>query len=735
MSSPVVPDQPKGKAAKPAAPKIPDESTPGGGFLDTLLTGLANAPHAAAHGILDAIRSATGTPAGAPSVIDKILPQVQNTPAGNEFMAGQRAAYAPVTDLLSTGLHSADAALGTASPTGQAVVHQALRGLNDAAAVVPAIPGATAGAEALGGVLDQLPSAAAGAAESAATSVGKQAGFRTAADHPIAAGVAGSSGHDALTLHNQQIGNTLSHADAGVPHDSPLNPTSLEAANEAPNSVYARAAQSLPTGPLDQQAAAGIGAAGQPAGGRITAGSPQAQPQTDALKSQLLDPQRQFTGDQVINEMRGLRQEGYKNVASDDVSNQQLGSAQLDMARAIEGHVGRNLPQNGTVSLPQFQDARTALAKNYAVQGAMQGSNVSMPAIARMSRQDPDLLTGGLKVIGDFANEHPGVTGLANRIEVPPSFANDVGKASGGNLESLLSPSFWSRIAGGQAGARRVLTGDTAEAVQGARSQFPGRLGDEFGPLQPGPLALQPPPGSVGNAPVQRPLTLPPGDGRVSPTGGGLTAGPPSAPPTAPGAPQGSIPLADLLSHGVEQSPPPGLSAGPMGSPAPQGIPFSQNVEHAAGGLEVSPGDWLNHFLENNSDVAGVRSQGVPEGIMTRTPSKPKGTQQTVDFPSGTETPSRAANNASGESAASLEAINRGTKNLVRYSGEGMPEPVMRDVTQADRSPGRGEVIINADTGQIADRGNLSALQARGLLARWKALHGATPLGQEFATP
>ena len=166
---------------------------------------------------------------------------------------------------------------------------------------------------------------------------------------------------------------------------------------------------------------------------------------------------------------------------------------------------------------------------------------------------------------------------------------------------------------------RRLLRGAPGEAIGRAMQAPVAGLGGEFdiNPL----TGLSPPPGQVGNAPVQRGLfPMEQGSGQVPPTGGGLTASPPTAPPPPAAAPAGDIPLADLLSHGVEQSPAPGLSAGPMGSPEPQGVPFQRNAAHEAGKFRVSPEDWLNNFLkgENNSDYAGVKSQGVPEGIVQR---------------------------------------------------------------------------------------------------------------------
>lgn len=73
-------------------------------------------------------------------------------------------------------------------------------------------------------------------------------------------------------------------------------------------------------------------------------------------------------------------------------------------------------------------------------------------------------------------------------------------------------------------------------------------------------------------------------------------------------------------------------------------------------------------------------------------------------------------NNASGESAASLEAINRGTRNLALVRPDGSSVPVMRDVTQIDRGAPKGHVIVDRDTGEIVSRGaDLNQSVANGL--------------------
>jgi hypothetical protein len=549
------------------------------------------------------------------------------------------------------------------------------------------------------------------------------AGLRTPSQNPTAAAVAGKSGQQALVQHTQKIGDTIAASEAGHPLRAPFTAESLAAAREAPSSVYNRVASALPEGGLDDVAQREIASAGQPEGGRMTAGTPQAQQSIEALRTQLTGP-RNFTGEQMVNELRGLRQEGFANAASEDVSNQQLGRAQLDMARAIEGHIGRNIPANADVSLDQFQQARVALAKNYAVQAAAKGGSIDLQALARASRAEPGVMTGGLRTLADFADENPTITTMANRQYQPPGYLHDVlGSGSSLTPESLLSPGKWADIFGARAAARRFLTGNTDSALERANRMFPARSPEQFGPIARPPAA--PNPDII-------PFEPPPGPAPLS-------AHPPGAPPAAPAGPPGQIPLADLLSHGVEQSPPAGLSLaqelGAGGPYSPQGgIPFRAPAGHLAGDLQLPehPEDaWFSGPRENVSQLPHVMSQGVPEGTVARA-QQPRRVAA-LQFPGGQPT-SMLANNASGESAASLEAISRGTRNIVRYNGESA-EPIMRDVTQVDRNAPKGAIHIDADTGEIVSRGsNLSQRQATALRNRWASENRKVPLADELTT-
>lgn len=402
-------------------------------------------------------------------------------------------------------------------------------------------------------------------------------GFRTGSGQGAAKSLAGEDAGPALQTHNQALGNTISAGDANVPAGTPLSYEATKKGRAGPNSVYDRAAGGIPEGPLNATAQRGIGTAGQPEGGRMTNGSPVAQQQIQALRDQLLDPKRTWNGQQMVNEVRGLRQEGFKNIASDDVSNQELGRAQLDMSRSIEGHIEDNLPANGPVSLQQLKDARKALAKNYAVEGALKGGDVDLKAIGRLQRADPDLLDGGMKDIADFVNSREGsaVVGIPNALKEPSL----TGRAL--DAVDLHHPVKGAARFFGGATARKALTGDTGAAVDAAVSRY-GAKPDRFAPLEPQP-----------------------------PTPGDWTTGE-GANPNAP-QPQGrpgDVSLADVLSQGVEQNPPAGLSAGPMGAPAPNGIPFRGSPE--AVGARVKRG---GPPAEAPSHILGPDGEPVPTGV------------------------------------------------------------------------------------------------------------------------
>lgn len=675
------------------------------GALENAGAAVANIPGSIINAGADFLARATGHTAGAHPV-----GMVQPGQAGREF--GQRGA-----DLLEQGIEAAgggDVAAKGVGATDTAVrsaaeAHPALANGLAAASDVAQIAGARAGLRApIAEGLPTLPAAvnrgvrgvtaatgdtAQAAAQAAQQAAWEKLGLKTGQGQGVAQAMAGASGKQALQLNNAQAGNAVAQGEAGVPHTQLLGADTLEAARAAPEGVFGRVAKAVPEGPLDQTASAAADAVPAKLANLATT-SDNAKTTIQNIVERLKATK---TGDQRLEDLRSLRQEGFKQTTADDVDTQAIGKAKLALADAVEGHIERAIPQGADVTPEQFKAARTALAKNWTVDSVLRGNDVDLNALSRIHENNPNLLTGPLRDLADFASKNKGVIGTAGRVEAP-SVVEDLK-----NSINIMHPVKGAIEGATGALGRRLLTGGPAAGRAAAREAVPGRLGDEFAPIQPKPAA----PGTVN-------FTPPEGAPPMAVAGEG--AGGPHGP--APG-PAGGIPLADVLSHGVERAPPAGLSVGPMGAPQGEGLPFRVNAEHAAGGLGLAPEEaWFHGGQpERLGDLAAVMSQGVPEGIMTRTAAPAAGTRS-MRGP-GTRLGDVLANNASGESAASQEAINRGTRDLVKVDPDGNETPVLRDVTQVDRSAPKGSLIVDRSSGEIVSRGGLNKQAAEGLRNRW----------------
>jgi hypothetical protein len=522
----------------------------------------------------------------------------------------------------------------------------------------------------------------------------KDIGLHPVSDlNPTGLKLAGSSAAPTLKMHHQALGNTIAGAEAGLPApETTLDPGSLARARIAPNSVMTRVGQNTPTGAVEPSVLDQIDSAG-PTGAISGKGSIEnIQSMKDNLKGILSNPD--ITGPEKMNWLQELRTNGYKNIASKDPGTSALGKTQLDSAKALENHIETNLPSDADVSIDQFRDARIALAKNHTVESALKGNTMDLRTLARIYTKSPNLMTDGLGMLGKFAAENPEVVGPVSRLKVP-SVGQDI---FGLNLERPVQTGV--QAVGGSAG-RKLLVGDTGQAIQNAWNTF-SRGQSRFKPLDTTP---QPPPG--------------------------MTA---STPPVVPPKPQegrgGGISYADLLSHGLEKEPEKGLSLAPMEAPQSNGIPFTRNAEHEAGELSLADeNSWFKEHNSNNQDYAAVKSQGVPEGVMARTsPTRARGTSPSIDYPSGAQhdTFSLLEDNASRGGAGSNEAISRlaeekskGTKPVI-INPDGMEQTLLHDVTAVDRNPPKGHIIADASTGKLINSGGMSQKEAQSLLNRWR---------------
>lgn len=604
------------------------------GAADTIGTGILNIPHELMSGAHDLISRITGNGPNTKAPLEAHLSQ-----PGKDFTQGLSQILPTRNDLPN---QPDDTSIPEFSEGTKKVLEPVTAMGGDVLKMLPAI-GAAKSAAGLGGkILDAaLPSPKT-----------TEAGLVTQNQNPMRAAVAGPSGTTQRTLQNQPVANKIAANDIAHPTDVPMTPQSVQDARAPANAVYNRAANALPDMALtaDKQTAAAIDSAGS--GGRISTGTPQAQAMIAKLKGDLLNGQP-VTGDQTVKELSGLRQDAYANIGSEDVDKRTLGKAQLDMANALEDHIARNLPANAPVSLDQLKAARVLLAKNSTVAGALKGNDIDMAALARIHQDNPGLMTDGLGHVGKFASENPTVSGLANRIPdtSKPGFVNDLRDVSLTKPSSLLQP-----IVGGV--GRRIIAGSAQRNMAAADAAFPARGTADLAPL-PNKQKLLPAP-SPGNPPTyvnagggattastladelgmspdvqaagpRHPAAPRPGVEEAAPEPRSMPEvelqhpirGPMSLQgenaPAANGAGRREdIPLADMLSGGVEQRPPQGLSLASTGIQHPGGIPYTLNHDFMAGGLTLAD-ELAPTGREALGDVAKVRSQGVPENIATRT--------------------------------------------------------------------------------------------------------------------
>lgn len=361
-------------------------------------------------------------------------------------------------------------------------------------------------------------------------------GFRTAEGHGVAQSVAGDSGRQALTIFNQKVGNQLAAAEARVPVGTTLSPAALDSARGPANAVYNRFGASLPQnmelpGDLSTHLAA----------------LDRAEPQLSGIPGHVtLDGQ--FNGNTLVNKVRQLRQEASSQMASEGdnaVVQQQIGRAKMDIANRLESFASGQIPPGASVDLQQLSDARTSLAKSYAVEDALKGGHdVDMARLGRASAAQEGLFTGGLKQIADFANNNPTIAGNASKIYQQPGVLNDLIQSGG---HAPWSPSAAVLGATGlRPLARGVLTGfgkTPADFAQDLRAAQPS-----LAPKVPNELPMSPSPGPGPTPPTQTGMPLPQGNGpnpdlKLAPPEGTV-----SQPPQQTGMPlpQGPGPNPDL---------------------------------------------------------------------------------------------------------------------------------------------------------------------------------------------
>jgi len=367
-----------------------------------------------------------------------------------------------------------------------------------------------------------LRSAASAAGSAEAASPAGQLGLRTTKPHPVAAIAAGPSAAPALDAQNQAVASTILGADAGVPHGVPVTPSALSDARAAPGNVLDQAAATIPPGPLSAGAQAKVAAARGPS--TITKPTPNVAGQINDLESSLLDPNGQFTGDQIRATRNSLSSDASAGRNSPDADTRAIATYKGRLVDALDQHVADTMPADGPVSPDMVQNARSTLAKNYQLQDLLgKGGDINLQQLAKLHRDSPNLLTGNTRTVAQFASDHPEVTGGisdADRI-APPGLLRDVSGINPFKPVSSFSQALFGRA------ARNTLTGPPGDSLALAQRAPVAGLGGEFDALPPspapgaGPIAVSgaPPSGSG-------PLSL--ADDLIAPAGNSAPKTPPA---------------------------------------------------------------------------------------------------------------------------------------------------------------------------------------------------------------
>lgn len=367
-----------------------------------------------------------------------------------------------------------------------------------------------------------LRSAASAAGSAEAASPAGQLGLRTTKPHPVAAIAAGPSAAPALDAQNQAVASTILGADAGVPHGVPVTPSALSDARAAPGNVLDQAAATIPPGPLSAGAQAKVAAARGPS--TITKPTPNVAGQINDLESSLLDPNGQFTGDQIRATRNSLSSDASAGRDSPDADTRAIATYKGRLVDALDQHVADTMPADGPVSPDMVQNARSTLAKNYQLQDLLgKGGDINLQQLAKLHRDSPNLLTGNTRTVAQFASDHPEVTGGisdADRI-APPGLLRDVSGVNPFKPVSSFSQALFGRA------ARNTLTGPPGDSLALAQRAPVAGLGGEFDALPPspapgaGPIAVSgaPPSGSG-------PLSL--ADDLIAPAGNSAPKTPPA---------------------------------------------------------------------------------------------------------------------------------------------------------------------------------------------------------------
>lgn len=517
------------------------------------------------------------------------MPGRQLAAAGTSAIGGQVGSeYGPVWDFLGTLLGGAAPFLG-APPPSRTLAPRATEAAPATMPIQPTTPAPAANAVevARAAGFKVLPSQAEKSAGSAATRGGRAMQLIAPAGD--------------LTLdtarHNAQNAARVAARDLGLPEGQTLSQGALRQAMDQAGAAKEAVAQQLPRFELSPELASAIDNA-----------PPvflEQNPRILALRSRAASAEGSMSTSDALREAQRLRDHGFANRRSETPETVDLGRAQLQMADAIENAIEDQAARSGMTDsnlMLNFRNARQQQAKiaNVMEAGVQQGEEFLLDpqALAKFDAQNPNVLTGGLKVIADTARDFPETMKIPTDVASKPG--GDLSRSNIWNLPGQLITRTIGQI------AAPIIRSDFYQNMLGRQATRMGP-GGELGRFYPPPREPRPQP-----LPPQGPT---PGSGPV-----------PGAPRPGPEGPMleanrlaGDL---GLLPEGPQMDFPPAPSRLTADIPPPP-----------TGGLPFTPSQPLAATLATDLGIAPPPTGGLPGGAVPRAAGMSENVQGTRMFP------------------------------------------------------------------------------------------------------
>lgn len=187
-----------------------------------------------------------------------------------------------------------------------------------------------------------------------------------------------------------------------------------------------------------------------------------------------------FDANSAVSEIKNLRKDAKKAFRAGD---EELGIGSLDVARALEDVLDRHVQklstsneygglQIGPEAMDALKKARVMIAKSYAADKALRGTDINPQVYAEMLKNKVPL-TGGAKEVAEFARDFPRSSMKPSHMAISGPDWSDVIMALASGGKSLLKTAGLSAL---RPAGRAILSSDVYQAIMRNPDMIRGTL-------------------------------------------------------------------------------------------------------------------------------------------------------------------------------------------------------------------------------------------------------------------